>query len=378
MERRVDVSEWVEFQWPYLMAFLGGEQRVSELARETGAFERARKIGNPSDLLRLLLFRVAGGHSLMDTATVAAEAGVADLSDAALVKRFAKAPDWLGRLLWEAIGRNEQERLPGLTIDLVDATTANRQGAKGTDHRLHLRVDLARNQVVEAELTDVKGGETLDRFAVPRGGVVIGDAGYAHRGPLGRIAERGAHFIVRFGWSTMPLENEAGEALDLLTTLETLPEAEPGEFPVFFRTPEGSRIAARLVAIRKSEPAAAQARARLRNEHRRKGRPMDVRSLQFAGFTFLLTNLPEDISTASVLALYRFRWQVEMKFKVLKSLLDLDHIPARTDAGVRVWVFAKLLVALLIDALIEQAESFSPWGYPVPHGERLAFDGTFS
>jgi IS4 transposase len=93
---------------------------------------------------------------------------------------------------------------------------------------------------------------------------------------------------------------------------------------------------------------------------------MDPRSLQFAGFTFLLTNLPADISTASVLALYRFRWQVEMKFKVLKSLLDLDHIPARTDAGVRVWVFAKLLIAHLIDARIEQAESFSPWGYPRP------------
>jgi hypothetical protein len=81
MERRVDVSEWVEFQWPYLMAFLGREKRVSELARETGAFARARKIGNASDLLRLLLFRLAGGHSLMDTATVAAEAGVADVSE---------------------------------------------------------------------------------------------------------------------------------------------------------------------------------------------------------------------------------------------------------------------------------------------------------
>jgi hypothetical protein len=65
-----------------------------------------------------------------------------------------------------------------------------------------------------------------------------------------------------------------------------------------------------------------------------------------------------------------------MKFKALKSLLDLDHIPARTDEGVRVWVFAKLLVALLVDTLIEQAESFSPWGYPVPDGEHLAYDWT--
>ncbi len=145
--------------------------------------------------------------------------------------------------------------------------------------------------------------------------------------------------------------------------------------PVFFRTPEGNRIASRLVAIRKSEPAAAHARQRLRQERNKRGRPLDLRALQFAGFTFLLTNLPEEISAASVLALYRFRWQVELKFKVLKSLLDLDHIPARTDDGVRVWVFAKLLVALLVDTLIEQAESFSPWGYPIADHQRVAADG---
>jgi len=376
MERRVEVREWVEFQWPYLIAFLGGEARLAELARETGAFERARKIGSPSELLRLLLFRVGCGHSLMDTATIAAEAGVADLSDAALVKRFAKAGDWLGRLLCEAISWNEQQRLPGLCVDVVDATTVGRRGAKGTDHRLHLRIDLASNRVVEAELTDAKGGETLERFAIRAGGVVIADAGYAHRGPLGSMAERGAHFIVRFGWSTLPLENEAGEPLDLLATLESLPEAEPAEFAVFFRTPEGSRIAARLVAIRKSEPAAASARQRLRQQRSKERRPLDLRTLQFAGFTFLLSNLPKEISTASVLALYRFRWQIEMKFKVLKSLLELDHVPARTDQGLRVWVFAKLLLALLVDALIEQAESFSPWGYPIPHRQHLAPDST--
>lgn len=376
MERRVEVREWVEFQWPYLIAFLGGEARLAELARETGAFERARKIGSPSDLLRLLLFRVGGGRSLMDTATIAAEAGVADLSDAALVKRFAKAGDWLGRLLCEAIGWNEQQRLPGLCVDVVDATTVGRRGAKGTDHRLHLRIDLASNRVVEAELTDAKGGETLDRFGIRAGGVVIADAGYAHRGPLGGIAERGAHFIVRFGWSTLPLENEAGEPMDLLATLESLPEAEPAEFPVFFQAPQGSRIAARLVAIRKSEPAAASARQRLRQQRSKERRPLDLRTLQFAGFTFLLSNLPKEISTASVLALYRFRWQIEMKFKVLKSLLELDHVPARTDQGLRVWVFAKLLLALLVDALIEQAESFSPWGYPVLLRQHLAPDGT--
>jgi IS4 transposase len=143
---------------------------------------------------------------------------------------------------------------------------------------------------------------------------------------------------------------------------------------VFFRGSDDERVAARLVAIRKSEPAADQARKRIRQERSKKRRQINVRTLQAAGFIFVLTNLPANISTDSVLALYRFRWQVEMKFKTFKSVLDLDHVPARTEDGLRVWVFAKLLLALLIDTLIEQAESFSPWGYPVADRQHLAFD----
>ena len=55
MMERVDVREWVEFQWPYLMAFVGGAGRVNALAEQTGAFTRARKIESPEVLLRLIL-----------------------------------------------------------------------------------------------------------------------------------------------------------------------------------------------------------------------------------------------------------------------------------------------------------------------------------
>lgn len=126
-------------------------------------------------------------------------------------------------------------------------------------------------------------------------------------------------------------------------------------------------LEARLVAIRKSEPAAARARKEVLREQTRKGRlSLDVRTMEMAGYLFVLTNLPPTCSAKSVLQLYRLRWQIEMKFKTLKSILHLDHVPARTDEGLRVYVFAKLLIALLIDSLIAQTDSFSPWGYPLP------------
>src|SRR4029077_14042064 len=373
MEQRVDVREWVEFQWPYLMSFLGGSENVSKLAYETGAFVRPRKIDNPEDLLRLLLLRCAGGRSLQDTAAIAAESGVADVSDAALVNRFAKASEWLGALVGEVLTERRASVAAGWRIRLVGATTVSRAGSKETDHRVHLSINLAHNHIDEFELTSAKGGETLDRFVVRPGEIMIADAGYAHREALARVARQGGSFIVRFAWSNLPLETMEGEPFELMRALEGLPDAKAGDFPVTFRAPDGQVIAARVVAIRKSEPAASAARKRLLQERSKKGRKVDLRTLQFASYIFVLTNLPaDDLSAESVLELYRFRWQIEMKFKTLKSLLHLDDLPVRTDAALKVYVLAKMLVALLIDALTERAESFSPWGYPIPAGQCLA------
>jgi|GEM_PF-5160588 len=55
MNQRVDEREWIQYQWDYLVALLGGENRLTRLAYETGAFTRRRKVESPADLLRLIL-----------------------------------------------------------------------------------------------------------------------------------------------------------------------------------------------------------------------------------------------------------------------------------------------------------------------------------
>lgn len=375
MTERVDVREWVEFQWPYLMAFLGGVARVNALAEETGAFTRARKIDSPSVLLRLILMWAVAERSLMDTAAIAAEAGLADVSDVALVKRFAKAGDWLGTLVSDLLV-DAQPLLPeGVQLRVLDATSITRAGKRGTDQRLHLGVDLGTNRIDSIELTDVKGTEGLERFSVRPGEVVIADRAYGTRGGMGYVARHGAFFVVRFAWPAVPLESVDGRPFSLLDALRSLPEACAGEFPVRFTEPDGKQLAARLVAIRKSEPAASRARQKALRERTRKGRAaVDIRTLETAGYLFVLTNLPPDVSAESVLQLYRLRWQIEMKFRTLKSVLHLDNVPARHDESLRVYVLAKLLVALLIDSLLDEADSFSPWGYPLTPSQQLAHD----
>jgi IS4 transposase len=87
-------------------------------------------------------------------------------------------------------------------------------------------------------------------------------------------------------------------------------------------------------------------------------------SWEAARYVFVWTSLPEeDYPAESVLELYRLRWQIELTFKRMKSLLGLGQLPKHNDESARAWLHGKLFVALLVERLIEEASVFSPWGY---------------
>jgi Transposase DDE domain len=67
------------------------------------------------------------------------------------------------------------------------------------------------------------------------------------------------------------------------------------------------------------------------------------------GYLMLLTSLPAEVPAAEVLAAYRMRWQVELAFKRLKSLLGLHRLPAKSEPLARTWLLTHLILALLID-----------------------------
>jgi hypothetical protein len=119
----------------------------------------------------------------------------------------------------------------------------------------------------------------------------------------------------------------------------------------------------RLVATRKSEPAAERARQQILADAHRHGNPrVDLRTLEAAGYVMVVTNLPSEVSPDSVLELYRLRWQIELKFKTFKSVIHLGNPPTKSAELLNVYLTAKLIVALLIEDFVHRAESFFPPG----------------
>ena len=184
---------------------------------------------------------------------------------------------------------------------------------------------------------------------------------------MAQILKQGADVIVRLNSSVFPLEDAAGKAISLVDEVKGLPVGRRLEKAVWF-THEGRRLALRLCIIRKTHAATKRAQRKAADKSRRQGHVPQPQTLFLAGFVMVLTSLPTAWGSArKVLELYRHRWQVELAFKRLKSLLALGHVPKSTDPSSRAWMQAKILTALLIERLITEARCFSPWGYKL-HG----------
>jgi hypothetical protein len=347
-----------------LLSRLGGEEAVTASARAHGAFSRAREVKTAIDLLRLVLMYGPGGLSLRTAAAVAAEGGLCDLSDVALLKRIRHAADWLEALCAEQIGLAGASLGDGAgALTIVDGSVIRAPGT-GTNYRLHLQWDVTRQRSVAARITTTEVGERLDLLSSTGICLLIGDRGYPQPDGLRNTLAAGAAVLVRLTWNSLSLTRSDGQALDWLELCAQAHRAGSVDIAVLVRKANRrfEPLPMRLVFIPKPAEAAARARkAAERASGKAQRKRIDPRTLACADHLILLTSLPVARFDARQLgALYRLRWQIELLFKRLKSLLHLDRLPAKDPALARAWLHAHLLIALLVEACIADEGAFPP------------------
>lgn len=361
-------------EWEFLTDFLPKDWR--EQARTTGALQRARGIANADCLLQLILMHTATGLSLRQTVVRAREQSIADISDVALLKRLRSSEAWLRSLTSHLTEINQAEIVQKLSaqrrIRVVDATTVEEQGGAGTDWRVHYTLCLPDLSCDFFEVTDEKGGETYRRIPVQAGDLLLADRGYSNAAGVRAVLQGQGDVLVRWNSFSFPLQTMDGKPFEALKELNKLPKRGCREWNVCF-TQEGHRYSGRLCAIRKGAVATARAQKKLRSQARKKQKQVNEEALELAGFILVFTTVSQKVlSTHEVLELYRVRWQIELRFKHLKSLLGLGCLPKYDEQSCRSWIQAKLLCGLLIERLMREAKFFFPWGYRLPSSEPLA------
>lgn len=364
-----------DIEWQQLLSWLPSSLDLDASAEEFGALRRRRQIKSGGDLLRLALGYGPCGLSLRGAAAWAGLNGVGLLSDVAVLKRLRGAGDWLEHIVGVLLSDIELPGFPsGRRLKLIDGTCVCKPGSKGTDWRVHASYDPVAGRFNYLEITDGHGAESLMRGPVETGDIYVADRGYAQAKGLARIKAEGGDFLVRTGWSKLKIYQPNGSAFDLF---HVLPEAEYGkplDRQVLIQDGTGAcNVPARLIVVRKPENAAEQEKRRLRRNASKKGRKLHQSSLEAAGYVLLVTSLSqEDFDIDTITDLYRLRWQIEMAFKRLKSIIRMNRLPAKDLGLARTWLSTHLIAALLIERMNQEfLESF-------PSGTENPSAGTFT
>lgn len=344
-----------------------------QLGRDAGAVTRLRGFDSLEVLLRTLLLHVGCGWSLRETAVQAKLAGIADVSDVTLLNRLRQAEDWLRQLcqqLWKDNGVTLEPALKGRLVRLVDATVVKEPGRTGGQWRIHYSLRLPTLECDHFDLTSVKGkdtGEKLARFRFHAGELVLGDAAYCNPPGIAAVVDQGADVCVRLNPTALPLWDKRGRRFPLLRELQCLQQTgEIAEWKVWIAV-GGRHLAGRVCALRKSQTAIEKARRKLHDKQQR-GKAADTEENQmYLQYVLVFTTLAaKQASSRQVLECYRLRWQIELTFKRLKSIVQIGHVPKHDDCSSRAWLYGKLFVALLSQKLVRIGSVFSPWGYNLP------------
>jgi hypothetical protein len=343
--------------WEYVQTLLPPD--IEESARSCGALRRARNVPDAAALLRVALAYAVSDASLKDTAAWACAAEVARISGPALFYRMRESEVWLELLLGQILTSAPARAGVAWPLRVVDATVINGPGEKAVQWRAHVWIDPSTGVFTRVELTGDGGGEKFGRHPIEAGELVLGDRAYATARGLHAVRQAGAHALVRFTPANLRTCDGAKNRIYVADYEAQVPTVGAVEWNILIPVPPD---ATKSHKTWDSSRAVAWIPARA----------MAARTRSGEVFWLLTTLRADELPAARAMGLYRLRWQIELLFKRLKSLLHLDMLPSQEGPTAKSWILARLIAAALAQRLTPPSGPLSPWGYELPPADRGA------
>jgi hypothetical protein len=218
--------------------------------------------------------------------------------------------------------------------------------------KLSVRLDLKQGRI---SYLDLSAGRSHDTQALAHqapllaGSLRIADLGYFSLKNLEAVVQQQAYYLTRYkqGTSVYSLQ---GEILDLATFL---PSERGQRLDGEVRLGQKQALTCRLVAERVPIEVRDQRRERLQETARRCQKAVSERSWALVAWTIYLTNLPKTLATAAeILLLGRYRWQIELLFKLWKSDLHIDEWQSKKPQRILAELYCKLIGAIITHWLL--------------------------
>jgi hypothetical protein len=323
-----------------------------------------RGVSSPADLMMLSMFHLQNGCTLMEISEVARITKLGEMSDVAFMKRFEKCGNWFkainSKIASQALIHYQKPKWMEKFDPIgVDASDVVEKGRSGRIYRLHYALDIFSMKSADHTITDEKIGESLVNFKLKPEHLVFGDRAYGTINGIRHCESCGAKFVLRLRKNSFTVRNESGQAIDIVHEISEAGEDTPISIRAYATNLAGARIPIRICAKKKDSGAIANTRKKLKRHESKRQHTISEETKVFNDHIVVVTNLEDGVSAKEVLEAYRLRWQVEIYFKRLKSILDFGELPKRREGSVIAWLNGKLMIALLLEIVISKV-SFPP------------------
>jgi len=331
---------------------------------DTKAIERKREIKSPVDLMRLCLLYLVGGYSLLEISVISKALDIAKINDSGFLERFAKCREWFSRIVQQVVPKAlidypKSKLLEQYCIVAVDASDVKEKGRSGRIFKLHYVINLFNMCAAAFKITNQKVGETLLNFTLKDNWLVIADRAYGTLVSIEHCLNSHANFILRLKHGAFNLYNKDGSQLNLLEKLQFVTSDTAANFEVFVNLKNLGKTKLRVCAIKIPNEKFQKVERTFKHNDSKKQRKTSKEALDMAKYVVVITALPETFSADEIVSLYRLRWQIEIYFKRLKSIIDFGNVPLKREDSIMAWLNGKLLISFLIEQMVSEV-SFSP------------------
>jgi len=350
-------------------------EEANKLADETGFMERERILRGSSFVRGLVSGWQANPKSSLESLSQAVGNAGTPISRQGLAYRFDEKSVLFLKAVLGASMEVAVQAMPvsrGLlsrfrSVDLVDSsiiTLPNHlediwQGSGGFGEnasvsalKLNVRLDVRSGQLKTLDLSD---GTQHDRRSpawqqdLQAGSLQIADLGYFKLDDFEAIGLQGAYWLSRYKLRTKVYDLE-GLELDLQ---DWLPQEIEEIIDCQVLLGKTKKLPCRLVAERVPVSVVKQRHERLQETARQNQTEVTQEALDMAHWTIYVSNIPQDLlATEEVFILGRYRWQIELLFKLWKSDLMVDEWRSQNPNRILCEIYGKLIAAIVTHWLL--------------------------
>jgi len=236
--------------------------------------------------------------------------------------------------------------LPDELVDIWEGV-GDCQGQTATV-KLQVRLDYSSGQMAGPVLQSGRTADSQSPFqdeTLPRGAIRMGDLGFFSLEQFAKDQADGVYTFSRYKIGTL-LYDENGNKIDLLRWVRSETELQ---FERVVYLGKIVRFPCRILGERVPQAVAEKRRRKLKEYARKKQANLSQETLDLAEWTLIITDIPLLLlSVEEAMILLAVRWQIELLFKLWKSLFEIDQWRSENPWRILTELYAKLIAVVLL------------------------------